>query len=342
MFDIIEKAQLHELHIKYDPETQLRAVVAIHNTRLGPALGGCRMIEYSSDQAAIDDAIRLSQGMSYKAALAGLPLGGGKSVIIKPAHIENRKEFFRSFAQFIDQLQGRYITAIDCGTSIEDMDIIHQHTPYVRGTSLDGDPSLNTAMGVFLGIKSCVLHQLKKDSLQGIHVAIQGLGKVGFALAQLLHQQGCQLSVTDINTSLAEKAAQYFHAEIIAPNNIYQVSCDVFAPCGLGAILDAHNIEQLNCQIVAGSANNQLANNSAGDFNNGLRLHDKGILYAPDYVINSGGLIAAALRHKNNQIEQKTSRIGHTLAHIFQQAKMQNLSTAVIAEQMAKSIIYGG
>ena len=335
MFDKIEASRLKELHIKYDEESQLHAIVAIHNTRLGPSLGGCRMIEYDNDELAIQDAINLSQSMSYKAALAGLELGGGKSVILKPKGAFDRKLLLTRFAEFINDLSGRYITAIDCGTSIEDMDIIHNQTPYVRGTSFEGDPSFNTAVGVFLGIKSCVQHKFKTHSLKGIRVAIQGLGKVGYTLALLLHEQGAKLTVCDLNPALTEKAHDKLKAEVVGVDQIYDVSSDVFAPCGLGGVINDKTISQLNCDIIAGSANNQLATPELG-----LELYNKEILYAPDYVINSGGLIFAALRNQHSVIEHKTENIPKVLHRIFDQSDTLDKEPSEIARQIAEKILY--
>lgn len=335
MFDTIECARLSELHIKYDEDTQLRAIIAIHNTQLGPALGGCRCIEYSDDQAALNDAIRLAQGMSYKAALAGLELGGGKAVLLKPKKINNHRAYFQSFAEFVDQLSGRYITALDCGTNTQDMDLIHQFTPYVRGTSIDGDPSQNTAYGVFLGIKSCVQHKFNTTSLDNIHIAIQGLGKVGYALAKLLYLQGATLSVTDLDPQRVELAQNEFNARAIAADEIYDVDCDIFSPCGLGAIINQASISRLQCKIIAGSANNQLSHEDRGQ-----DLFNKNILYAPDYVINSGGLISAALRRQDDLIQTKTQNIQPTLHEIFKRSDKLSQDTATIAKHMAERIIY--
>lgn len=335
MFDKIEASRLNELHIKYDEESQLHAIVAIHNTRLGPALGGCRMIEYDNDESALQDAINLSRSMSYKAALAGLELGGGKSVILKPKKAFNRNLLLTRFGEFINELSGRYITAIDCGTSIEDMDIIHNQTPYVRGTSFEGDPSFNTAVGVFLGIKSCVQHKLKTHNLKGIHVAIQGLGKVGYTLALLLHEQGAKLTVCDLNPALTKKAHTQLNAEVIPVDKIYDVSCDIFAPCGLGGIINDKTISRLNCAIIAGSANNQLATPELG-----LELYNQEILYAPDYVINSGGLIFAALRNQHSLIENKTENIPKVLYKIFDQSSSLKTEPSEIASQIAEKILY--
>ena len=339
MFDKIEHAHLSELHFKSDAESQLKSIIAIHNTKLGPALGGCRCIEYDSEDAAVDDVIRLAKGMSYKAALAGVPQGGGKAVIMKPKHIDNREALYQAFGRFVNELGGRYITAVDSGTNLDDMDQVSKVTPHVSGSNQDGlDPSPITALGVFAGIQAAVQHQLDRDNLQGVHVAIQGIGNVGLELAKLLFEAGAKLTLADINEARLQQSKTRFHANIVAPEEIYAVPCDVFAPCGLGAIINDHTINQLNCSIIAGSANNQLA-----ELQHGNSLHQKNILYAPDYVINAGGLIKVSLGIagvKNDTILSKTWDIHRTLSEIFQRSKQDNTPTHIIANLMAEEFLY--
>ena len=339
MFDKIEQAHLSELHFKNDEPSQLKAIIAIHNTKLGPALGGCRCIEYDNEEAAVSDVIRLAQGMSYKAALAGVPQGGGKAVIMKPRIIEDRVALYRAFGRFVNSLGGRYITAIDSGTNLSDMDQVSQATPHVSGSNRDGlDPSPVTALGVFMGIKAAVKHRLNRGSLEGIHVAIQGVGNVGRALAELLHSAGARLTLTDIDTTYLNALQQRFQAAVVQPQDIYSVPCDVFSPCGLGGVINDTTLGQLNCSIVAGSANNQLAEPRHGDL-----LHRREILYAPDYVINAGGLIKVSLGIVGvspHGIERKTRDIERTLIDIFTRSQADNMAAHRIADLMAEEILY--
>lgn len=336
--DFLEYALTHEfgdVHFKVDAKTGMKAIVAIHNTKLGPALGGCRFIEYPSTHSAIRDCLRLARGMSYKAALANLPLGGGKSVIIKPNVAYDREAYLHSFGTFVNELGGRYITALDSGTQLSDMDIIAQHTPYVASlSSYNGDPSPSTAMGVFRGIQAAVECKLGKSDLSGLHVAIQGLGHVGFLLAQHLYNAGARLTVADINPEAVERAAREFNAAITGTESIHKTACDIYAPCALGAILNDITIHQLQTPIVAGAANNQLAHHMHGQV-----LHDKGILYAPDYVINAGGLIFAAakyLKTSESLINEQINSIRSTLMTIFQRSQQENIPPSIIADTLAQ------
>ena len=338
MFEKFEHANLSELHFHVDESTQLQSIIAIHSTALGPALGGCRCVEYASDDDAINDVVRLAKGMSYKAALADVPQGGGKAVIIKPPTINDRNALYQSFGKFVDSLGGRYITAVDSGTLLSDMDQVHLATQYVSGCTDDGcDPSPTTALGVFCGIKAALLHQRGTSSLANIHIAIQGLGNVGFSLAELLHKAGASLTVSDLDICKQQLCEQRFNATSVAPEEIYHVPCDVFSPCGLGAILNDNTIPHLTCDIIAGSANNQLLEQRHGD-----ALHQKNILYAPDYVINAGGLIQVSLglQHISQQdVFKKTTHIGNTLQRIFERSKMDNVSTHIIADSLAEDIL---
>lgn len=335
MFDKIEQARLSELHFRCDPESQLRAIIAIHSTHLGPALGGCRFIEYDNDETALEDVIRLARGMSYKAALANIPQGGGKSVILKPKNLINREKLFESFGEFVNHLGGRYITAMDSGSTLEDMSIIGSKTPYVVGTKESGgDPSPMTALGVLEGIRSCVKLTHAQDTLKGIHVAIQGVGHVGFNLANLLHQEDARLTVSDVNPDQLDRASHEFGAAIIKPNAIYGVDCDVFAPCGLGGIINGTTIPQLRCKAIAGSANNQLLNES-----HARALEERGIIYAPDYVINAGGLIHVSLYRPNlpnHIIKNKVLAIGETVSDILTRAQEENLPSNAVANIIAE------
>lgn len=337
MFKRMESSQLQELHFRSDPDTGLQAIIAIHNTVRGPSLGGCRFISYASTDDAITDAMRLAQGMSYKAALAGLPLGGGKSVIIKPEKPFNRQRLMESFGHFVNDLGGRYITAMDSGTQTSDMDAIARHTSFLTCTSESGDPAPYTAQGVFEGIRASVKHQFKTDSLGGLSVAIQGLGNVGYEVAKLLDQAGAKLTVSDINQEKVELAVRDFGASTVAPDKVYRVDADVFCPCGLGAILNKDTVEQLRCAVVAGSANNQLADESIGE-----RLLERDILYAPDYLINAGGLIFVYMRYTQDSSEEISKKVGgieSALGTLFNEASRQGRPTNLVANQQAEQII---
>lgn len=339
MFDKIERADLNELHFRHDKASGLRAIIAIHNTRLGPALGGCRFMSYSSDDDAIDDVIRLARGMSYKAAIANVPQGGGKAVLLRPLEPFDRQDLFQAFGRFIQDLGGRYITAVDSGSLISDMDEVARQTPYVSGTSSDGhDPSPVTALGVYAGICAAVRHQLKRDSVNGLHIAVQGVGNVGYALAALLHRDGARLTVSDTNAQRVQRCVDEFAATAVATDEIYRVDCDVFAPCGLGGILNEKTIPQLRCTIVAGAANNQLSSDIQGNV-----LHRRGILYAPDYVINAGGLIQVSLgylKKPDSEIKQRTMALGSTLADLFDRSRADDVPPEQIANRVAEALLF--
>jgi leucine dehydrogenase len=324
-----------DLHFKIDKATGMKAVIAIHSNKLGPALGGCRFIEYPNHTSAIEDAIRLARGMSYKAASVNLPLGGGKAVIIKPSVPFDRDAYFYAFGQFINDLGGRYITALDSGTQLQDMDIIAQHTPYVASLSRhNGDPSPSTAKGVLQGINAAVAFKLGRNNLEGLHVAIQGLGHVGYLLAGHLHKAGALLTVADINSALVKKAIDEFGAIGVATDLIHKVPCDVFSPCALGAIINDVTINQLQTSIIAGAANNQLAHHYHGKL-----LHDKGITYAVDYVANAGGLLFAAgkyLKTPQDEVNQKIDNIYAILFNIFEQSGQENKPTSEVADAIAE------
>lgn len=336
--DFLEYAMKHgfgDIHFKVDPETGMKAMIAIHNVKLGPALGGCRFIEYPNTQSAINDAMRLARGMSYKAASVNLPLGGGKAVIIKPSGNFDRKKYMQRFGQFVQELNGRYITALDSGTVLTDMDIIAEYTPHVASLSKhNGDPSPSTAKGVFKGIQAAVAFKLGKDRLKDLHVAIQGLGHVGYALARHLHEAGARLTVADINPVSVDSAVTEFGASAVSTADIHKVACDVFAPCALGAIINDTSIEQLQTTIIAGAANNQLAHTRHGKI-----LHEKGILYAADYVINAGGLIFAASKYFDTPADRTEQHIDHihiSLMEIFTRSAKDNLPASTIADTLAQ------
>lgn len=347
MFELLDQYQVNELHVRYDAASGLKAFIAIHNTDLGPALGGCRFIHYPQESLAIRDVVSLARGMSYKAALADVPQGGGKSVIIKPSGKYDPQALFSEFGHFVESLKGRYITAIDSGTTSKEMDIIHSTTGHVTSTSKAGSPSIHTARGVFEGIRSSVKCKLNRDSLEGLRVAIQGVGNVGYALGRMLAKEGAEVIVSDVDQGRVNLALEHFAVKAVAPDMIVREPCAVFAPCGLSNVINEVTIDQLVCRIIAGSANVQLAHADLG-----MRLHNKGILYAPDYVINAGGLIYASLTHSDviqqattpmsevgviqDIIQKKVTQIGSTLSEIFERSARENLATSSIADRMAE------
>jgi len=339
LFQTAEDMQFGDIHIKTDPQTGLRAIIAIHNVNLGPALGGCRCVPYASTEAALLDAMRLARGMSYKAAISGIAQGGGKSVLIKPTEIKDRERYFESFGEFVETLGGRYITAVDSGTSVSDMDIIARKTKHVVSTSGamggSGDPSPHTAHGVLRGIQAAVEFKLNKNDLKGVHIAIQGAGNVGYHLAKELAELGARLTICDSKPETATKFGHEFGATVVDKENIFDVECDVFAPCARGGILDNHTVARLKAVIVAGAANNQLADSSVAQ-----TLHNRGIVYAPDYVINAGGLIQVSLNDEQ-LINEKVNGIYDALLNIFQRSSSENLPSSTVADVIAKEIIEG-
>jgi leucine dehydrogenase len=338
LFGHLDTYDYGEVHLKLDKATGLRAIVAIHDTRLGPSLGGCRFIQYDSDEAAVVDALRLARGMTYKAALAGLPHGGGKSVIMRPSQHFDRVALFRAFGKFIDDLRGHYITAEDSGTGLEDMECIRSVTKWVTGVDPShggsGDPSPFTALGVRRGIEACVEHKLGKSTLAGVHVVVQGVGHVGYHLCKELHAAGAKLTVADVDPLKAERAHREFGAKLVPLEGIFAVDCDVFAPCALGSAMNDETIPHLKARIVAGAANNQLALPRHGD-----DLHARGILYAPDYAINAGGLINVALEvvgYDEKKAREKTLLIHDTIAEIVERSEKLKAPTYKVADMLVE------
>ena len=329
------------LHYCEDHASGLKALISIHSTKHGPAAGGCRLWDYPSLEAATTDVQRLSKGLTYKNRSAGLPLGGGKSVIIGS---QKTPELMRAFGRFVDSLDGSYYTAEDVGVSPSDMEFVAETTPYVAGLDsgefASGDPSPVTAKGVFICLRRAVEHHMGKSDLTGVTVAIQGLGHVGWNLAELLHDAKAKLIVTDINTDTVNKAVTQFGAKAVAPEDIYAVQADVFAPCALGAILNQNTIQQLQVKVVAGAANNQLADRQSGD-----ALHQKGIFYAPDYVVNAGGIINAAMEILKTDdpsfANDRLAKLPNTLDQIIVLAESQDIGMHVAADRYVEAQLNG-
>jgi leucine dehydrogenase len=325
LFGHLDRYDYGEVHLKLDKATGLRAIVAIHDTRLGPSLGGCRFIHYESDDAALVDALRLARGMTYKAALAGLPHGGGKSVIVRPTVHFDRVALFRAFGKFIDDLRGHYITAEDSGTGLEDMEVIRSMTKWVTGVDPShggsGDPSPFTALGVRRGIEACVEQKLGRKSLEGVHVVVQGVGHVGYHLCRELHEQGSKLTVADVDPLKAERAQREFGAKLVPLDGIFDVDCDVFAPCALGSAMNDETIPRLKARIVAGAANNQLAQPSHGD-----DLHARGILYVAQEAVG----------YDEKKARDKTLRIHDTIAEIVDRSEKLKAPTHKVADMMVE------
>ena len=342
VFDIDAFDNHEAVHFFADEASGLQCIIALHSTALGPGAGGTRFWTYPDSQAALTDVLRLSQGMSYKNAMAGLALGGGKAVILKPEGAFDRHALFAAYGRAIESLHGRYITAEDVGVSVEDMGIVRTQTKFVgglcEGAAASGDPSPKTALGVFEGLKAAVRHRLGREDLSGLKVAVQGIGHVGFHLCRLLHEAGAVLYVSDINEAACVEAETKFGARQVALDAIYDLDVDVYAPCALGATVNTETLPRLKAKVIAGAANNQLADDAMGP-----RLRQRGILYAPDYVINAGGIINVAAevngRYEEAVVLNKVRAIAKTLGEIFARADAEDRPTAVIADEMAKARI---
>jgi leucine dehydrogenase len=334
----------HELVVfGHNAGVGLHAIVAVHSTALGPAAGGCRMWPYPSTDAAVVDALRLSRGMSYKNAMAGLPFGGGKAVIIGDSRTLKSPALFEAFGRFVDSLGGRYITAEDVGTTTADMESVRRATRFVSGLGgqageAGGDPSPKTALGVYLGIKAAVQFRLNRTDLSGVSVAVQGVGGVGYHLCRMLAAEGAQLRVADVRPNAVERVCDEFKALEVPAESVLFAEVDVFAPCALGAILDSQTSPRLGASIVAGAANNQLAEGK-----DGLALQHAGVLYAPDYVINAGGIISVAREYQGGMSEAEVTAEIHgipaRLTEIFERARRESRTTNAVADQMAQERI---
>jgi leucine dehydrogenase len=341
-FEIISQHGDHEQVVFCnDKDVGLKAIIAIHNTALGPALGGTRMWNYSTEEEALVDVLRLSKGMTYKAAAAGLNLGGGKAVIIGDPKTQKTEALFRAFGQFVNSLNGRYITAEDVGTGVADMEYIFMETPWVTGIPKafggSGDPSPYTAHGVLMGIKAAAKDRLKVDSLKGLKVAVQGLGNVGSNLVRYLVEEGAEVIASDIDKERVKKQVDTFGIKTCSPDEILFSQVDILAPCAMGAIVNDKTIEKLNCKIIAGGANNQLAEARHGDI-----LRERNILYAPDFVINAGGLMNVFVELEGYSPErsfEKTKRVYDNLTQVFELSRSLNVGTHTAATQLAESRI---
>jgi len=338
LFALLAEHAHEQVSLCYEPSTGYRGIIAIHSTVLGPALGGTRFWSYGSDREALIDALRLSRGMTYKAAVAGLNLGGGKSVIIGDNTTARREPLFRAHGRHIEALKGRYITAEDVGTSTQDMEYIKAETNHVTGLiGTSGDPSPVTAYGVYRGIKACARVRYGSDELAGKTVALQGCGHVGYHLAKLLHAEGAHLVVADVDPFRVARVVDECQAQSVAPDEIYRVQANVFAPCALGAVINDATLKLLRVEIVAGAANNQLADERHGD-----ALEARGITYAPDYVINGGGLINVNAELQGWSLERARAKAGEiydALLRVFEIARDERMPTYRAADRLAEERI---
>lgn len=341
-FELLEKHGEHEEVIFcHNKEVGLKAIIAIHNTSLGPALGGTRMFPYANEEDALVDVLRLSKGMTYKASVSGLNLGGGKAVIIGDSKKDKTEGLFRAFGSYVNSLQGKYITAEDVGTTVNDMEYVFMETPFVTGIPKSlggsGDPSPYTAHGVLMGIKASVKEKLNSDSLKDVRIAVQGLGSVGSHLVEYLVKEGAIVTIADIDADKVKKISSKFSLQVVDPNLVVTSDCDVFAPCAMGAVINDKTIGNLKCKIIAGGANNQLAEQRHGD-----ALMELGILYAPDYVINSGGLMNVFVElegYSPDRAFDKTKAVYDNLMNVFKIAKTEKITTHKAADRLAEARI---
>lgn len=341
LFDLMNEYQYEQVVLCHEPYTNLRAVICIHNTTLGPALGGIRMWPYQNEREAMVDAMRLARGMTFKAAVAGLNLGGGKTVVIGDPRKDKSEALFRALGRFVDTLNGRYIAAEDVGTATQDMDFVAMETPYVTGIDSpaggSGDPSPMTALGVFQGIRAAAKRAYGSHSLEGLRVSMQGCGHVGTFLAQHLHEAGAVLTVTDIHDDNVARICEMTGAKSVAPDAIYDVPADIFAPCALGGIVNPENVDRLTAsgdlKVIAGAANNVLDNDLTGHL-----LHERGVLYAPDYVINAGGLINVSEElggYNRERAKKRVEKIYGNISRVFELAGTLEIPPHEAAEKVA-------
>jgi len=332
IFDKLQDYGCEQITFFQDKASGLKAIIAIHDTTLGPAWGGTRLWDYDSEQEALTDVLRLARGMTRKASISGIDVGGGKAVIM--ARPEQKSEaLLRAHGRCVESFKGRFMTGEDVGIGVEDVEIMHTETEHVAGTKGVGDPSPFTAHGVLFGMRACAKDVYGTNSLSDLKVAIQGLGHVGYNLARELHEEGAELIVTDIRQELTERVSQDFGAQVVPPEEIYSVACNIFAPCALGAIINDETIPKLRCTIVAGAANNQLE-----EPRHGRLLFERGIRYAPDYVINAGGLIVIYMEKKGSSLEETMKAIEQIegrIGEIISVSKESHKPTYEIADQLA-------
>ena len=338
IFDYMSQYGYEQLAMFTDPSVGLKAIVVIHDTTLGPACGGTRIWPYATEEEALRDALRLGRAMTYKAATAGLSLGGGKGVIIADPHTQKTEALLRAYGRFVDTLGGRYLTTTDVGSTGRDLESISQETDYVVGLPLprggSGDTSIMTGLGIYMGMKACARETWGTDSLRGKKVAMQGFGKVGYHTAQHLLEEDAQLVVTDVYDSALDKARD-LGIKVVAPDDIYDVKSDIFSPCALGGVLNGDTIPRLSCRVVAGGANNQLLSDADGE-----ELHRRGILYAPDYVVNAGGIINVSaevgMAYNPEVAREKTERIYEIMERVIHTSKREEIPTALAADHLAE------
>ena len=325
----------------HNKDAGLKAIIAIHNTVLGPALGGTRMWPYKSDEDALNDVLRLSRGMTYKNAVAGLNLGGGKAVIIGDPATDKSEALFRAFGHFVESLGGRYITAEDVGIDVNDMEYVYRETEYVTGVHQvhggSGDPSPFTAYGTLQGLMATLNRQFGNEDVGNYSYAVQGLGHVGMEFVKLLNERGAKVFVTDINQGLVDRAVNEYGAEAVEPDAIYDVNADVYSPCALGGTLNESTLDRIKAKVICGAANNQLATNAIGD-----ELTRRGILYAPDYAVNAGGVMNVSLEidgYNRERAMRMMRTIYHNLGRIYQIADRDGIPTYMAADRLAEERI---
>ncbi|MBI1305351.1 MAG: leucine dehydrogenase [Bacteroidetes bacterium] len=343
MFEGLSEHNHEQILVCNDTQTGLKALIAIHNTTLGPGLGGTRMWMYHNEAEAVRDVLRLSRGMTYKASISGLNLGGAKAVIIGDSHHDKSEALMRRFGRFVNNLGGKYITAEDVGTTTKDMEYVNMETDHVVGLPESrgggGDPSPVTAYGVYVGIKASAKRKWGTESLTGKKIAVMGIGKVGMHLLEYLHKDGVRFYVSDMNEDALNEAANRYGAQVVTGDEIFDTDAEIFAPCALGGIVNSETIDRLKCEIIAGAANNQLEDEDI----HGPMLTDKGILYAPDFLINAGGLINVYSEytgyHRENAIRD-TERIYETLSSIYKLSDEEGIHTQAAATKLAEKRIH--
>lgn len=341
LFEYMGQSGHEQVAVYNDREVGLKAIIAIHDTTLGPSCGGTRIWPYETEEAAITDVLRLSRAMTYKSAAADLPLGGGKAVIIADSHSQKTEAMMRAFGRFVDTLGGRYLTTTDVGTTGHDLEYISQETKHVKGLPISsggsGDTSIMTGLGVYVGMKACAKEAWGSDSLNGKKIAMQGFGKVAFNTAHHLLKEGAKIVATDVYEGSLERARS-MGIKTVAPEQIYDVEADVFSPNALGGIINSDTIPRLTCRVVAGGANNQLLSDADGE-----ELHRRGIIYAPDYVINAGGIINVEAEigapYSSERAREKTERIYDIMGRVIEVSKQQEITTARAADHLAEERI---